>query len=155
MSPQEAVLRYYGLDKIAAPVASTLGTALRHGAYSAIPGAVLGSGIGFIHGGPNNPDGSGPTLQQRLGAAGKGALIGGAATGALGGVTSGAMQHGYADARHLLDTNPNGRQIVRNRMVERLQGQYAPAEARARANNLIDVAFQEPTWTRAIHAGSL
>ena len=146
MSPQEAVLRYYGLDKIAAPVAGALATGLRHGAYLAIPGAIVGGVGGFIHGGDDNPDGSSPTFGQRMGAAGKGALVGGAITGTAGGVGSGLNQRGYQGIRRVADRDRNKFHDAVYKRLLQLNKVDHPGHVTDAAMN----ALAEPTWSKAL-----
>lgn len=72
------------IEKQATP-ASVLGTALRHGAVSALPGAALGGAMGAYNADP------GERGQGALRGAAKGGLI----TGGLGALGSGAMQFGF------------------------------------------------------------
>ncbi len=74
------------LAKTAAEPWSVLRTGLTHGAQSAIPGAVIGGALGFGTA-PKEYD-----SKQRLMRAGKGALAGGAVTGAIGGGFSALQQ---------------------------------------------------------------
>lgn len=80
-----------GFPKQAAEPWSVLRTGLTHGAFSAIPGSVLGGAIGYATAPKDYTQG------QRLSRAGKGALTGGAVTGLLGGGASGAMQREHVD----------------------------------------------------------
>lgn len=129
-------LEAYGI-KTAAP-ASVLGTALRHGAISAIPGAVIGG----IRGYRKAPEGQG--LRGALGGAAKGGLI----TGAIGAAGSGFRQAEYRDRAQIWNdvgamATPAGGESARAR-VARMAGSTPET---------LDAALSGPTWLSGHIAG--
>ena len=118
VSAYAATLQHYGLSKMAA-ADSVLRTALRHGGYAAIPGALIGGATGYMR----DDDGTDAYgFGARMMHAGSGALLGGALTGLPGAAASGALQHGYL--KELAQKQQRSEEILRDH-IARYPSHYA------------------------------
>lgn len=143
---QLSVLNAYGLQKAAdLSLADPLHRALAGYLAGAIPGAVLGGGIGYA-----TADKDGPKLRRTL----AGALIGSTITGGLGAAAHGYRQHLVnADAlAHMAGSavNPEDLAILRRQLEEAMDRQREHAAEAAKAKGTF---FERPMSSWAAAAG--